>query len=100
MSTTAICPSCQTLTGLRLVNEIGGVVTLGCRDCGTEFKPGVITNPTTYLSTSDGLWRVIHQDSPGCANKASRAEAEAYATWAGITPTHLWNGDTGTLQPI
>lgn len=56
--------------------------------------------PVTLLSTSGGKWRVIHQGMPGCADKATRAEAEAYATWAGLRITHLWDGDTATLSLI
>lgn len=56
--------------------------------------------PVTLLSTSGGKWRVIHQNMPGCADKATRAEAEAYATWAGLRITHLWDGDTATLSLI
>lgn len=56
--------------------------------------------PTTYLSTSNGAWRVMHQEMPLCADKPSREACMAACAHWGLVPTHIWNGDTAILSLI
>jgi hypothetical protein len=56
--------------------------------------------PETYLSTSGGAWRVIHQGVPLCADTPERERAEACARHYKLTPAAIWNGDRGEFQPI
>ena len=52
----------------------------------------------TYLSTSRGLWRVIDQGMPVCADTPDRERAEACAKQFRLTPTAIWNGDAGRYE--
>lgn len=54
--------------------------------------------PSAYLSTSRGLWRVIYQGLPLCADTTrERAEACARQFRLALAP-RLWNGDVATWQ--
>ena len=57
-------------------------------------------SPTCYLSTSDGMWRVIVQGLPICADTPMRERAEACARQFNVTPTAIWNGDTGKFEAM
>jgi hypothetical protein len=53
-----------------------------------------------YLSYSSNKWRVIYQGLPLCADKATRAEAEAAAAQMKVKLSDtFWNGDTGEYFP-
>lgn len=56
--------------------------------------------PRCYLSTSQGRWTVVYQGMPLCADKQTRAEAEAAARQMKAAPAAIWNGDTGQFQPL
>jgi hypothetical protein len=53
-----------------------------------------------YLSYSSEKWRVIYHGMPLCADKATRAEAEAAAAQvkAKLSDTY-WDGDKGEYFP-
>ena len=54
--------------------------------------------PTTYYSTSRGLWRLIDQGLP-CCKDGTLAEAERCAAFYKLTPAPLyWDGDTGNFK--
>ena len=55
--------------------------------------------PETYLSTSGGAWRLIHQGAPLCAD-TDRERAEACARCFNLKPAAIWNGDRGQFEPI
>lgn len=61
-----------------------------------------IKTPRCYLSTSRGLWRVIWQELPICADKPTAADALAAAKQLKITadPDFFWNGENGQFEPI
>jgi len=49
----------------------------------------------TYLSTSGGKWRIIHQGMPLCRD-TDRTTAEKYTAQLKIKlPAFIWNGDSG-----
>lgn len=56
--------------------------------------------PKTYLSTSEGTWRVIHQGLPLCAN-TTYENAAIVAERYGYKPSEMavWNGDYGKFCP-
>lgn len=56
--------------------------------------------PEHYMSTSNGVWRVICQGMPLCAD-TSRELAEKVARHYGYTPETMaiWNGDRGEFIP-
>jgi hypothetical protein len=53
----------------------------------------------TYLSTSDGQWRVIHQGLPLCAD-TTLSKASLVAQQYGYSPDSLpvWDGDAGRFS--
>lgn len=52
--------------------------------------------PRTYLSQSEGKWRVVHNGLPLCADKDSAAECLPVAKQFNLTLDDLyWNGDLG-----
>jgi hypothetical protein len=58
--------------------------------------------PRTYLSTSDGRWRVIDQGMPLCRDVPDRADAVRAAKQSRIKDAELlpvWNGDKGEWIP-
>ncbi len=55
----------------------------------------------TYLSCSDGSFRVAHQGMPISADCDTAARALSIAKRFGLTVGPLaWNGNTGTWVPI
>ncbi len=53
---------------------------------------------TTYLSRSEGRFRVIHQGLPVAPDRATKAEALADATRAGLTVApRVWDGTLGSF---
>ena len=57
--------------------------------------------PPTYLSFSEGLWRVIHKCSPVCSDKRTAAEAMAAAKAQGVIVAPLfWDGGNAQWLPI
>ena len=59
--------------------------------------PDTAVTPRTYLSTSGGLWRVIHQGQPLASDRATREEALLASAKFLVTPTALWDGDKGAF---
>lgn len=57
-------------------------------------------NPDTYLSTSGGMWRVIHKGLPICADTPDRSRAELAAKAYSLVPTALWNGDASRFESL
>lgn len=57
------------------------------------------TDPKTYLSTSEGLWRVIVDGQPLCRD-TDEANARACAARYKIDISHgrVWNGDKGDWE--
>lgn len=55
-----------------------------------------IKEPTSYLSTSEGSWRVIHQGLPLCRD-GTEPEARACAKRFNVDISHrlIWDGDLG-----
>lgn len=51
-----------------------------------------------YLSTSSGLWRLIYQGQPLCADTPSRDKVELCAEQFKVIPTAIWNGDLGLFE--
>jgi hypothetical protein len=61
-----------------------------------------IKTPRCYLSTSRGLWRVIYQEQPICADKETAADALAAAKQLKVTadPDFFWHGENGQFEQI
>ena len=61
-----------------------------------------IKTPRCYLSTSRGLWRVIYQEQPICADKETAADALAAAKQLKVTADadFFWHGENGQFEPI
>jgi hypothetical protein len=55
-------------------------------------------NHTTYLSTTNGMWNLIHQGMPLCADTPRREKAEAVAQQYKLKPTAIWNGNAGKFE--
>ena len=52
--------------------------------------------PSTYLSSSEGRFRVIHNSMPICNDKTTAAEALAAADQMRVTVSdQMWDGDAG-----
>lgn len=59
-----------------------------------------MTEPTTYYSTGQGEWSLMHQGMPVCKN-GTLAEAERCAVAYKLTPApDYWDGDTGEFRPL
>ena len=54
-------------------------------------------NYESYISTSNGGWRVIHQGQPLCKDFADRASPDKVAIHYKLNLTHgfRWDGDVG-----
>lgn len=65
-----------------------------------KLKTSQDCTPKCYLSTSEGLWRVINQGMPICKDMPSREQALAAAKQVGVTPTALWDGDEGAFKSL
>lgn len=64
-------------------------------DVARRIRERFTADPTTYLSTSGGQWRLIHRGMPLCAD-GPRERAEATAQHYRLTPdARIWNGDRG-----
>ena len=59
-----------------------------------------MTEPTTYYSTGQGEWSLIHQGMPVCKN-GTLAEAKRCATAFKLKPSlDYWDGDAGAFKPL
>lgn len=59
-----------------------------------------MTEPTTYYSTSRGLWRLIHQAMPACKD-GTLQEAKQCAAAYKLTPApDYWDGEAGEFKPL
>lgn len=56
--------------------------------------------PECYLSTSGGMWRLIYQGMPICADTPDRTRAESCARQMKVKPAAVWNGDKGQFENI
>ena len=56
--------------------------------------------PACYLSTSEGLWRLIYQGMPLCADTPERARAEACARQMKVKPAALWDGEKSRFETL
>ena len=55
--------------------------------------------PETYLSTSNGKWRAIHQGQQICADKSSKYEAQVACVQCKLTlPLLVWDGNKGCFR--
>lgn len=55
---------------------------------------------TRYNSRDAIVWSVIVNALPICADKVTRAEAEAAAVQMNVKPTAIWDGGTGKFYPL
>lgn len=51
--------------------------------------------PTTYLSTAEGKWTLIHHGGPLCATTDRRTAEEVARRYGIALPDVLWDGDGG-----
>jgi len=58
-------------------------------------------SPPTYLSTSDGRWRIIHGGCTVTRDFDTQARAEEAASALRIKlPLPVWNGDVGAFTTV
>jgi len=59
-----------------------------------------MTEPTTYYSTSHGMWRLIHRAEQRCRDGSFEA-AQHCAAALKLTPApDYWDGDAGEFKPF